>query len=71
MGRRGNGDCTCGDFSWVDNIPVDQMNLVKDLLYAGFRVACVSLNDEDKERSHQLLDAIACHAKANTHHGTP
>lgn len=45
-------------FTWIDNIPEDQLELVSVLLYCGFRLQCTNLSEKDKELVHSILDRL-------------
>jgi hypothetical protein len=58
MSRQGDGDCTCGEFDWVKQLSLDQLELLEWLLRSGLRD---QLGTERWERGWKLVDAIACH----------
>lgn len=62
MGRQGNGDCACGEFDWVEKVPLDQLELLEWLLGSGLRSQVgINTGTEQWERGWQLVDEIACH----------
>lgn len=62
MGRQGNGDCACGEFDWIEKLPLDQLELLEWLLGSGLRSQVgINTGTEQWERGWKLVDAIACH----------
>jgi hypothetical protein len=62
MAKKGNGDCDCGEFDWVDRLPLDQLELLEWLIKGGLKTEIrIHAGTERWEKGLDLLDAITCH----------
>jgi hypothetical protein len=61
MSRQGDSDCTCDEFDWVEQLPLDQLELLEWLLGSGLKSQVgINTGTERWERGWKLVDAIAC-----------